>query len=156
MNEIPTLQPVSFFVDDGLFEKAYIKEVPGLYPECRIEYRPILPEERSKIFQKYDSIKEADAKSRLLGMEASSRLKSWSLIDKLGNPVEPSARNFMRLKTALFTRLTDILVFGVDGGDLDPNIQKLEEKQQFDSLVEISAVGETSVHTRLVEEQAKN
>lgn len=117
-----------FIEDDGYTETKFIKGVFGLYPNVRIEFRPLPPTDQAVEIEKLQKIAREGgaAKSEKASAERiAARLKSWQFVDDDNNPVCESplinAHHVAKLKPALFIRLMSVVFYGSDGGDRDPH-----------------------------------
>jgi hypothetical protein len=116
-----------FINDDGYTETKFIKGVFGLYPNVRIEFRPLPPTDQAVEIEKLQKIAREGgaAKSEKASAERiAARLKSWQFVNDENKPVcdSPviSAASVAKLKPALFIRLMSVVFYGSDGGDRDP------------------------------------
>lgn len=120
-------------IHDGLTEKAYIGPFERLYGELYIEYRPTTSEQVNRFL---DGIKNRNSLAALGKAEVTAvftKLVSWSLQDDEGNEIPLSVDNVARLQPVLLKRVTNIVIYGTDGGDQDP------ESQQDSELADIMA-----------------
>ena len=116
-----------FIEDDGYTETKFVKGVFGLYPNVRIEFRPLPPTDQAVEIEKLQKIAREGgaAKSEKASAERiAARLKSWQFVNDENQPVcespEITAASVAKLKPALFIRLMSIVFYGSDGGDRDP------------------------------------
>ena len=117
----------SGFISDGYTETGYIAEVQRLHPALRFEFRPFLPEERSRLItenERHPPIKAAQNTAEKIADSKNGKIKSWDLKDDKGEPVPVSADAFRRIKPALHGRLLGI-VMGLDASDEDPDTKPL-------------------------------
>lgn len=118
------------FVTDGYDEKAFIREMPGVYDHpVEITFRPATYTEQTVIFDRVNALRqdkrfaEADA---VMVEEIAARVSEWRFFDhwndyrELDGVPQPDADSVRRLKPALFARLSLIVIHGTDGGDRDP------------------------------------
>lgn len=117
-----------FINDDGYTETKFIKGVFGLYPNVRIEFRPLPLTDQAVEIEKLQKIAREGgaAKSERASAERiASRLKSWQFVNDENEPVckspDITAESVAKLKPALFIRLMSIVFYGSDGGDRDPH-----------------------------------
>lgn len=104
---------------DGLNEKGYIAAVPRLHGEIRFEFRPPTAESLGRFIDGRKNRSTAGLfRAEAEGMAL--RLVSWSLLDPDGQPLPIKSATVGALNIALFNRLKDIVIYGTDGGDLDP------------------------------------
>jgi hypothetical protein len=122
--------------NDGYTETAYIAEVPRLYPEVRITFRPLPNEKRTLISYQIDKKKDTDRPGHWNAVIAKQVL-SWSLKDEKGDPLPTTDKLISRLKPALYTRIFG-LIMGSDNGDEDPNGSKKNSGSEL-SLDELLA-----------------
>jgi hypothetical protein len=129
---------MSDVIFDGYTEKAYIKAIPRIHGEVRFEFRPMLVEERSQLFEGSGKM-SADLYERKSAKTVSQKIVSWSVtqgvIDGEEIPYPVSPVNFLRLKPALYQRMTSIIV-GLDAGDADPLLSDGEKAEQIDEQYE--------------------
>ncbi len=120
---------LNFIPNDGYTEKVYLKGIPRLTSDVRIEVRPMLVEERSVYSRAASSLGPAETNQKAAGV-IRERLVSWDLKDAKGQPVPITHENILRLKPALFERLFSIIA-GLDAGDEDP--EKPSEERKADA-----------------------
>lgn len=120
---------VSAFIsnDDGYTEVCYLDSLDRMYPAVRFNYRPIRVLDRIQIV---DELRELNRKARsqnaesLIANEIASRVTSWEFLNSDGSVIEgspePTKSAVLRLKPSLFVRFADVVIYGSDGGDMDP------------------------------------
>ena len=120
--------------DDGYTLDAFIAAVPLMHNDVRIKFRPTDIPERSIYIAFRDKANEK-ALTEKLGNILASKIESWNLTRQVGEnefvPMEIIPDRIKRLKPILWMRLVNIVVWGVDGGDLDPGFTA---KQMSDEL----------------------
>lgn len=133
------------FINDGYTESAYLRPIDRLHGEVRFQFRPMLVEERALVFEKSGQVKQDDYERRSASLIV-KKLVSWSLTvpdNGEDKPLPITAINFLRLKPAIYTRITAI-VLGLDTSDADPLLEQSHKMQQTDDVYE-SALNATSV-----------
>ena len=127
---------VSAFVsnDDGYTEIAYIEARERMYPAVRFNYRPIRVLDRVNIMEE---LRELNRKGRsqnaesMIATEIANRVTSWEFLDPQGDVIdespEPTKKSVLCLKPQLFVRFADVILYGTDGGDMDPCEDPSEE-----------------------------
>ena len=123
---------VNAFILDGYTQDAYIKPLEFMYPEVRFKFRPILSEDRAEFIKRVNNEKDPKKAERIAGKLLSDHLVEWSL----GDDTSPSM--VMRLRPALFIRMTRIILYVEDVGDTDPD-KTIDEKFEADETAEFSA-----------------
>ncbi len=151
MSESQSIQSDFHFVpdDDGFTFKRYIEGQDRMYPSLRFEFRPVLPIQRAKIADKRN---ESQGEQAILSLSKvlAARVVAWSAIDRTGRKLEPRAENIARLHPTIFNRMCNIIIFQIEGGDVDPDWKELNRQvEQAEDWL-----GETT--TGLVGEQQKN
>lgn len=110
---------MSSVIYDGLTEKAFIAAVPRLHGEMRFKFRPPTTERINRFL---DGLK----KNSLVAMckaEAESmatNIVEWDLTDPDGKTLPIKTATVAALQPSLFKRVKEIVLYGADGGDLDP------------------------------------
>jgi len=139
------------FVADGYTEKAYVK-ASELNDEFRFEYRPMLADKRAQLWKDAEKLKP-DLGEQKMAMEMVHHVISWDITDENGKPVDITARNLLKLKPVLWTRLGSIIA-GYMPSDVDP---LLEEEEQDQAAKEAIAAGLDKTAAEMkVEADAKN
>ena len=122
--------------EDGYTLAAYVAEVPRLHNAVRIRFRPVDLIERSILLAFKDRNYEKAITEKFCEL-LSQRITEWSLTERNGEALLPmaiSAAKIRRLRPTLWTRLVNIVIWGVDGGDADPglSIDKLSDRLDAD------------------------
>ena len=122
--------------EDGYTLAAYIAEVPRLHNAVRFRFRPVDLIERSILLAFKDRNYEKAITEKFCEL-LSQRITEWSLTERNGEALLPmaiSAAKIRRLRPTLWTRLVNIVIWGVDGGDADPglSIDKLSDRLDAD------------------------
>jgi hypothetical protein len=129
--------------EDGYTLPAYIKASPMLHKEVRLTFRPTPVEERGVIMDCFRSLGESKSSSYVAEMLA-SKIKSWNLTipgpENIRLPMPITQDWILRLKPAIWIRLVSIVIWGTDGGDLDPKLdledQLSEVEQQVRAIID--------------------
>lgn len=109
--------------DDGYTIEAYISAKPLIHSAVRLSYRPTPVIERALLL---DVAKQTDEKrfTRHLSEWVVRHVVTWDITQKLPDgtvvPFEKTVQNVMSLKPSLWRRIVDIVCWGSDGGDSDP------------------------------------
>ena len=122
--------------EDGYTLAAYIAEVPRLHNAVRFRFRPVDLIERSILLAFKDRNYEKAITEKFCEL-LSQRITEWSLTERTGEtslPMAVTAAKIRRLRPTLWTRLVNIVIWGVDGGDADPglSIDKLSDRLDAD------------------------
>lgn len=118
----------AFITDDGYTDTAFIEGNDGVYNPCRIKYRPATNTVRAEM---RTAMEEAQQRSRALESAAiemravAKSLVAWEFLDDDGRVFdgvpEPTYESLLKIKPMLYQRIAGITVYGIDGGDYDPN-----------------------------------
>lgn len=129
-------------IPDGYTEEGYIAEVPGLHPALRFAYRPMLNLERD-VLQNLAAKESPQRINQAFTDAAVSRLQSWGATDQQGDPLAINAKNFSRLRPALFNRVYNIIA-GYQPSDPDPAkvVESDEERQLLEAVTHGRPIGE--------------
>lgn len=111
--------------NDGYTETAFLLEVPRLYPEVHLAFRPLPSEKRTLIRYQIEKKKDTE-RPGLWNSVVAKQLVSWNLQDEKGDPLPISDKVIARLKPALYERIYGVIM-GVDNGDEDPHGGKKSE-----------------------------
>lgn len=111
----------SAFLEDGYTAKGYLKAVPQLYPEVRFTYRPILPEQRAAFVEAVRKAKDGPGAERRTAAILAKHLLTWDVTDSKGDTVSITGDRILRLRWALYDRLVAVVLYGTEGGDVDPS-----------------------------------
>jgi hypothetical protein len=109
--------------DDGYTIDAYIAPKMLIHNAVRITYRPTPVMDRALLL---DVAKQVDEKrfTRHLSEWVVRHLVTWDVTKTLADgtvvPLEKTVQAVMNLKPALWRRVVDIVCWGSDGGDSDP------------------------------------
>jgi hypothetical protein len=106
------------FIADGYTQPGYIQPVDRLHDAMRFRFRPVLIEERSRLSDLATTVSSAGYLRQMAALLA-EKLVTWDVTDHLGNEVEVSAANLLRLQPELLLKLERI-VLGVLPSDVDP------------------------------------
>lgn len=127
------------FIDDGYTEDGFIDAVPRLFDKpLRFKFRPCLPEQKAKIVAKL-RVAKADESERIHAVALAETVTEWDLVNKAGDAQPLKAQSFLRLKPFLLSRLADIVIYGVEGGDVDPN-WPTDKKKDHDETAGLSVL----------------
>lgn len=127
--------------DDGYTLDAYIAARPLLHNAVRIKYRPTPVQDRSLLI---DVNRQVDEKrfAKHLSDWIASHIVMWDLVQKTEQgvtvPLEITTKTVMSLKPQLWLRLVNIVCWGSDGGDPDP--EWTNEETLSDAERELKAV----------------
>ncbi len=128
-----------FTIQDGYQEPAYIAAVPGLHPELRIVYRPMLVAERDTI-ESSRAGKTAAMYRQVLAAAVANRLVSWSAVDADGKPLACDAATTARLRPALADKLYAVIA-GDRASDPDPQAGTERQNQEADQALTAAIEG---------------
>lgn len=143
--------------EDGYTLSAYIKEFPRVNNAVRIRFRPVDLIERAVLIAFKDRSYEKLITEKLSEALA-SRITEWTVMKREAGmlvPLEISKENILRLKPALWIRLVNIVIWGIDGGDLDPGMTEKEIDDQLESDLDAVLTGNPVIDKRL-EDLRKN
>lgn len=129
----------AFIDDDGYTETKYLKPVANLYPGVRVKFRPMPTTDQAvAIGRLQDVARKLGAKKaeEAMAEQIAKRICSFEIVSDSGDVVktfEPmTASQLIKAKPPLFARLSSVVFYGTDGGDIDP----------FDSEVTTEATNE--------------
>jgi hypothetical protein len=105
------------FIADGYTQPGYIRPVERLYDAMRFRFRPVLAEERNRLIDVAGS--SIAGYTRQMAALMAEKMVDWDITDHLGNEVELSAANLLRLQPELSLKLQQI-VLGAIASDVDP------------------------------------
>jgi hypothetical protein len=145
----------SAFIDDGYTEKGYIQPLDLVHPAVRFTYRPTLIEERGELRGKIALETKEARREQLTAAALAKHLLSWDVRDKSGNVVPTTANFVLRVKPALFDRLAMIVLFGNEGGDVDPEWTESEKRNHREEEL-ASAVSGDNHADAVQEDREKN
>lgn len=109
------------FLDDGYTISAVIEEDEGFHPTITVEYRPMLPAQRARLFQRIGLYMSTDGKDQkqaandaelaeFISAEAMAlQTKAWSLRNGAGEPVEITKENMLRIDSRLSLKLFNLI-----------------------------------------------
>jgi hypothetical protein len=136
---------VQNYIPEGYVEKAFLRGVPGLYADFRIEYRPVLPQNRTVIVRAVGRLPD-DQQDPAAAKAVAKQLVSWDLAN-IGKPVSITVENVLRLRPALFQRLFNV-VLGMEAPDIDPQAPVVEVAAQATDLLEAAINGRLTADVR--------
>lgn len=117
----------AFIEDDGYTETKFIKAVANLYPAVRIKFRPIPTTDQAVAIEKLQEIARkqgAKKAEEAMAEQIAKRVCLFEIVSdsgKVGPVFQPiSASQLLKAKPPLFARLSSIVFYGTDGGDVDP------------------------------------
>ena len=110
--------PCANFIADGYTQPGYIQPVDRLHNALRFRFRPVLADERSRLTDTAPTTTAAGYLRQVAALLA-EKLVDWDIADPLGNAVDVSPSNVLRLQPELLLKLQQI-VLGVMASDLDP------------------------------------
>lgn len=143
--------------DDGYSEDAYIAPKELVHNAVRFTYRPTPVEERALMIDVNRSVDErrfAVHCSKFLA----SRIIRWDIVENTPNgsvPMPLTVDNVIRLKPALWMRLVNIVIWGTEGGDPDPEWEATKATSDAEVLLEAVLAGKNRADAKL-EAQQKN
>lgn len=144
------------FIEDGYTRPVRINAWVGMYPEVNYKDRPMTVEQRSNFMAKWRALPEGEKRERLTATFLNQHIVDWDLKrDKEGNPAEKSAVRMLKLTSALFARMADITLFGIEPGDLPAKLTDQEKDNRV--LLEAEAAIDQSLYAdKDAEQAAKN
>jgi hypothetical protein len=143
--------------DDGYTLPAYIKPIPRLHNEVRFRFRPLDIIERSVLMAFKDRSYEKEIAKKFCEILA-VKISEWSIQMRSGDTIVPMPIDpiyIQKLKPPLWIRLVNIVIWGMDGGDLDPAASLKEMEKQLDVDVQAIVEGARVIDAR-VEDLRKN
>jgi hypothetical protein len=144
--------------DDGYTLDAYLSPVPLIHNEVRIKFRPTDILERSVYLAFREKASEKQITEKLANVLA-GKIESWNLVERTKDAVVPMPilpEKIKRLKVSLWMRLVNIVIWGVDGGDVDPGLPTKEMGDQIDSDMEALMDKSQAIIDKRLEEARKN
>ena len=127
--------------DDGYTLDAYIAARPLLHNAVRIKYRPTPVSDRALLI---DVSRQVDEKrfAKHMAEWIAKHIVSWDLkvrnADGITEPMPIETKTILSVKPQLWLRLVNIVCWGTDGGDTDPNWT--DEESMSDAERELQAV----------------
>lgn len=161
MSNSPAKPPVLldyFPDDDGYTLDAYIGAVPMLNNEVRFKFRPTDILERS-IYLAFREKHAEKAITEKFSQVIAAKIESWSLVRREGEtvvPMEITPDRIKRLRPPLWMRLINIVIWGVDGGDIDPGLSTVEMGDQIEADMEALLDKSQAIIDKRLEEARKN
>jgi hypothetical protein len=143
------------FIKDGYNAKFFIKERFGLHEDVRGEFRRILPEERATFIDSVSKTNDGAKMQRITAAALAKTLTKWDLRDGKGEAVEITGTNLLHCEFALLDRLAAIVLYRMEGGDVDP-LWTDGEKKEHDETDSISALAGKPFGDALDEGDSKN
>jgi hypothetical protein len=143
--------------EDGYTLKAYLAEVPRLHNAVRFRFRPVDLIERSILLAFKDRNYEKAITEKFCEL-LSQRITQWSLVERSGDTILPmpiTAAKIKRLRPTLWTRLTNIVIWGIDGGDVDPGMSIEQLGDRLDADME-AVLANRPVIDQQIEDLRKN
>lgn len=137
------------FLHDGYTRKGFIGAVPGLFPEIRFTFRPMLTQDRSVMTDRLTKAKPEMA-DRISAEAVAARISEWDVTDSRGELVPISMANVLRLQPSALGRLFAI-VTGTLPTDIDPEWSAGEQEAEADEQLRFAISG-----TRPEEADTKN
>lgn len=134
----------AFIEDDGYTETKFIKAVTNLYPSVRIKFRPIPTTDQAVAIEKLQEIARkqgAKKAEQAMSEQIANRICVFEIVSDSGavvNTFEPiTAEQLIKAKPPLFARLSSVVFYGTDGGDIDPfessgNTQPVNDQLESD------------------------
>ena len=134
--ETPNRQLLNYFPDDdGYTLDAYIAPTARLTTAVRFSYRPTEIVDRALLWEVNTKHSEKEVSKKFAEVLATKIVK-WDIEmmgpDKVLVPMPINVSSILRLKPALWIRILNIVIWGVDGGDVDPAIPADEMKAKID------------------------
>lgn len=128
---------------DGYTFPAYIQGIPGLHNEIRFSFRPTPMEERGVIMDVFRSLGEGKSSDYIAELLA-AKIVSWDITmlgpEKVRIPMPITKDRIRRLRPAIWLRMVSIVIWGTDGGDIDPKLetdeQLSEAEQQIRAIID--------------------
>jgi hypothetical protein len=118
---------VSAFIDDGYEETAFIRGVEKLHPAIRVTFRPLPIMERTALTDAIGKLAVRGQNREEEKMAASAmaeRITTMHVLNDDGSIAvdmsPPKAEQLLRAKPALYLKMTNIILWGIIGGDHDP------------------------------------
>jgi len=150
----PIPQPLLDYIpdDDGYTLDAYIGPLQMLHNAIRFSYRPVDILERAIFVEVNRSGSEKDVNSKFAEVMA-KKVTEWDIQQRTKDgtliPLPVTRNNILRLKPSLWVRMLNIVLWGVDGGDLDPDIPRDEILKATDLDFEAILAGQRIGDVRL-------
>lgn len=144
--------------DDGYTLNAYIAPVKNIHGPIRIRFRPTFILDRANLLEVRNTTTEK-LFSLYLSQWMVKQLVSWSLkkVNDHGElvPTPITVDFILQLKPPIWKRLVDIVCWGFDGGDDDPDQPSEERLTQAERELK-AALEKTGQVDAMVEELQKN
>lgn len=129
-------------IHDGYTQPFYFRGVPGLHPDVRGTFRPMLHHERYFIGGKIADKQSGPEQSRMMIEAICSFIRSWDLKGSDGKVIPREVPAAVRIKPHVVERLY-MLVTGREGGDVDPNAEPAKEEAdaEWKAILEQREIG---------------
>ena len=106
---------MSVFIEDGYTCNGYIKSLERVHDEFRFQYRPATVLERADTIQKTTLTKDTQKNEKIMAVAIAKHLVGWC------DDRDITPQNVLKLPPNVFNRLASIVIYGTEGGDLDPD-----------------------------------
>lgn len=113
--------------DDGYTLTRYVGNAPLMYDAARFTFRPLSSVPRAKLVSSKDRFENDQLVMGLCGILA-ERITEWNLVDHKGQPLPITAESCLLIHPALQQRLINIIIWSIEGGDIDPQKQRTREQ----------------------------
>jgi hypothetical protein len=143
---------------DGYTFPAYMQGIPGLHNAVRFSFRPTPMEERGVIMDVFRSLGEGRSCQYLAELLA-AKIVSWNLTTvgpekvRVAMPISKDA--ILRLRPAIWIRMVSIVIWGTDGGDIDPDLETSEQLSEAEQQIR-AIIDKARPVDHKVDEELKN
>lgn len=114
------------YIEDGYTRDFFIKGIPGLYPDAKGTFRPLLGWEIAAMWRKQNKCRDDDDEGRefVLGKTITAQISAWDIAHE-GSALPVNADSFKRLVPALRQAVANIVM-----GNEPPTPTKPAEQPQ--------------------------
>jgi len=123
-------------VADGYTRRAFIRERPHCYPAVKFEYRPVLPGDRTTIFNAIREASSGQQEEQIAARAIQKYVVKWDIKKRDGSDVKVSVDEALKLDSHLFQRLFHTSM-GSEETDEDPewNIGRPKPNKELDAVL---------------------
>jgi hypothetical protein len=111
--------------DDGYTLTRFVEGVPRLYGALRFTYRPVSSIRRARLRDGAKNGETEEAQLRRVAAGAARQIVDWNAVDHKGISLPVTVAGVLSLHPSLQVRLMNIVVYSIDGGDVDPDSSEI-------------------------------
>ena len=123
-------------VADGYTRRGFIKERAHCYPAVRFEYRPVLPGDRTTIFNGIRDASSGQQEEQIAARAIQKYVVKWNIQKRDGSDVKVHVDEALKLDCHLFQRVFHIVMQN-EQTDEDPewNVVKAKPNRELDAVL---------------------